>query len=65
MNTKNVKKNSDQVKEEKKIILRPFNVKIQCPDCGSIFVLNQYGEIFCIKCERVFFEDEIRNRCGL
>ena len=65
MSIKTKKKNSDQVKEEKKNVLRAFDVKIQCPDCGSIFVLNQKGEIFCNICERVFSEHEIRNRCGL
>jgi hypothetical protein len=65
MSIKIIKKNSDQVKEKKKKGVRPFDVQIQCPDCGSIFVLNQESEIFCSECERIFSENEIRNRCGL
>ena len=42
-----------------------FDIKIQCPECCSIFVLNQYGEFFCRRCDRIFREAEIRARCGL
>ena len=38
---------------------------IQCPDCGEIFVFNEKGECFCEKCDRVFFENEVRARCGV
>lgn len=45
--------------------LELYGIKIQCPDCGSIFQLNSYGEFFCRRCDRIFTEDEIRERCGL
>lgn len=40
-------------------------IKIQCPDCGNLFVFNEYGEFFCLKCERIYPEKEVRARCGL
>ncbi len=42
-----------------------FGIKIQCPDCGAIFILNEHGEYFCPKCRRVYPESEIRERCGI
>ena len=42
-----------------------YGIKIQCPDCGSIFILNEYGEYFCGSCNRIYSESEIRARCGL
>jgi len=42
-----------------------YGIKIQCPDCGSLFALNEWAEFFCPKCKRVFMEAEIRERCGL
>ena len=51
--------------EDKELQLELYGIKIQCPDCGRIFILNQYGEFFCRMCKRIFSEDEIRERCGL
>ena len=65
MSVKTSKKNPDQVKEKPKKLFSSFNVQIQCPDCGDIFVLHQEDQIFCSKCERIFTENEIRKRCGL
>ena len=45
--------------------LNIYDIKIQCPDCGNIFIMNEFGEYFCKRCNRVFPEDEIRERCGL
>jgi len=42
-----------------------YAIKIQCPDCGSIFILNEFGEYFCKHCNRIYSESEIRERCGL
>ncbi len=42
-----------------------FGIKIQCPDCDSVFILNEYGEYFCPKCRRVYPESEIRERCAI
>ena len=40
-------------------------VKIQCPDCGKLFILNPWGRYYCRKCKRLFTESEIRKRCGI
>ena len=40
-------------------------IKIQCPDCGDIFSLNNNRKYYCKKCKRIFLESEIRARCGL
>ncbi len=45
--------------------LNIYGIKIQCPDCGNIFIMDEFGEYFCKRCDRVFPEDEIRERCGL
>ncbi len=45
--------------------LNLYDIKIQCPDCGNIFIMNEFGEYFCKRCDRVFLENEIRERCGL
>lgn len=42
-----------------------YGIKIQCPGCGSIFILNEYGEYFCRCCNRIYLESEIREHCGL
>ena len=42
-----------------------FGTKIQCPDCGTIFQMNEYGECFCPRCKRVYPKSEVRERCGL
>jgi len=65
MSIKTSEKNPDQVKQKSKNLFSSFKVKIQCPDCGSIFILNQEAKIFCCECERIFSENEIRKRCGL
>ena len=61
-------KNKDIKHEETDEELSEFNlygIKIQCPDCGSIFIVNEFGEYFCKRCDRIFPENEIRERCGL
>ncbi len=64
-----LKNANNKIKSENKdpIIndLDNYGIKIQCPDCGSIFILNEYGEYFCRKCNRIFSESEIRERYGL
>jgi len=52
-------------KEAKNQQLKTYDAKIQCPDCGSIFQLDSHGEFFCRRCDRIFTEVEIRERCGL
>ena len=42
-----------------------YGIKIQCPDCGSIFILNEHREYFCRNCDKIYSESEIRERCGL
>ncbi len=42
-----------------------YDVKIQCPDCLSLFILNPWGRYYCRKCKRLFTESEIRKRCGI
>ncbi len=61
-------KNNDIKHEEKDgdfSELNIYGIKIQCPDCGNIFIMDEFGEYFCKRCDRVFPEDEIRERCGL
>ena len=65
MNFRDTVTNNNQEKKVKNLQLKIYDVKIQCPDCGSIFQLNSLGEFFCRKCERIFIEAEIRERCGL
>jgi len=43
-------------------------VEIQCPECGGILFEDASEEFklwFCDKCDTVFTETEIRERCGL
>jgi uncharacterized OB-fold protein len=40
-------------------------IEIQCPDCGDIFIPTEDGDCFCVRCNRVFQEDEVRARCGI
>lgn len=42
-----------------------IKINIQCPDCGNIFIVNEFGEYFCETCKRSFSENEIRERCGI
>ncbi len=42
-----------------------INVKIQCPDCLNLFILNRFGEHYCRHCKREYSEGEIRARCGI
>lgn len=65
MSIKTSKKNPDHVKQKSKNLFSSFKVQIQCPDCGSIFILNKEAEIYCSECKRIFSENEIRKRCGL
>ena len=65
MSIKDTNTEIDQEKEDKDQQLNIYDVKIQCPDCGSIFQLNSYGEFYCRRCDRIITEDEIRERCGL
>jgi len=65
MSIKDTITDNDREKEVKNQQLKTYDIKIQCPDCGNIFQLNSYGEFFCRKCDRIFTEDEIRERCGL
>ena len=61
-------KNNDIKHEEKDVDFSELNIygiKIQCPDCGNIFIMDEFGEYFCKRCDRVFPENEIRERCGL
>ena len=61
-------KNNDIKHEEKDgdfSELNIYGIKIQCPDCGNIFIMDEFGEYFCKRCDRVFPENEIRERCGL
>jgi rubredoxin len=53
-----------EIKSKTKRIFN-YEIRIQCPDCGSIFILNEYGEYFCKNCSRIYSESEIRARCGL
>lgn len=45
--------------------LNIYDIKIQCPDCGNIFIMDEFGEYFCKRCDHFFPENEIRERCGL
>lgn len=44
-------------------------VKIQCPECGGILgsVKNRTNDkvMFCLRCNQLYTEAEIRERCGL
>ncbi len=40
-------------------------VEIQCPECGTIYFVNTFGQYVCGRCNRIFTEEEIRERCGL
>jgi len=42
-----------------------FQIEIQCPDCGNIFILDKKKNYFCENCNRIYTEYEIRARCGL
>ena len=59
---KNKTKKKNIIKE---INLNSNNTRIQCPDCGNLFIYNEEREIYCKNCNRVFSESEIRARCGL
>ena len=66
MNIKTINNKSDQEKlNSKNTYANYIDVKIQCPNCGNIFILNSNSECFCEKCNRVYTENEIRARCGL
>ena len=66
MNIKTFNNKSDQEKfNSKNSNSDCFDVKIQCPNCGSIFILNNNREYFCEICNRVYAENEIRTHCGL
>ena len=66
MNIKTFNNKSDQEKfNSKNTNSDYFDVKIQCPNCGNIFILNNNRECFCEICNRVYTENEIRARCGL
>lgn len=45
--------------------LENYGIKIQCPDCGNLFILDPNGEYFCIYCKRIYLDAEIRERCAL
>jgi len=66
MNSKTFIKKSDQEKSNLKNSNSDcIDVKIQCPNCGNNFILNNNRECFCKICNRVYTENEIRARCGL
>ena len=66
MNIRTLSDKSDQEKvNSKKTNSDCIDVKIQCPNCGNIFILNNNKECFCEICNRVYTENEIRARCGL
>ena len=53
-----------ELKSKYKSIIKN-EIKIQCPNCGSIFILNESREYFCRNCDKIYSESEIRERCGL
>ena len=66
MNIKSIDNKSDQEKfNSKNTNVDCIDVKIQCPNCGNTFILNNNRECFCEKCNRVYTENEIRASCGL
>lgn len=66
MNTKIFKNKSKQEEFDlKNQNSEEFHVKIQCPDCGSIFIFDKEENYFCKKCKKMYTEHEIRARCGL
>ncbi len=64
MNTNDENSNQEKL-EVRNNVFKNFVIKIQCPDCGFIFILNEKREYFCYNCQRVYTENEIRARCGL
>ncbi len=56
---------NDSKSKLKKNNFKHLKIEVQCPDCGCIFRLNEEREYFCKNCNRVFYENEIRERCGL
>lgn len=66
MNNKTFNDKSDQEKVNSQNTNSDcIDVKIQCPNCGNIFILNKNSEHFCEICNRIYTENEIRAQCGL
>ncbi|MFX1525696.1 MAG: hypothetical protein ACFFCC_19490 [Promethearchaeota archaeon] len=42
-----------------------FKIYIQCPNCGNILKVNLERTYYCKKCNYIFTENEIREKCGL
>lgn len=65
----NIKTSSNKPSQEKldskPSSLNNFHIQIQCPVCGSVFVLNEKRNYYCEICNRIYTENEIRARCGL
>ena len=55
----------DDLMRNKIICETSVRIKIQCPVCGHLFIFNEYGKCYCIKCRRIYSEKEIRERCGI
>jgi hypothetical protein len=58
-------KNKESDIKKKKFTDLGYGIKVQCPDCGTLFVLDEYKEYFCKRCDRIYLEEEIRARCGI
>ena len=66
MSSRTTKNNLNRKKIKKEIIDQNYwRIKIQCPNCGSIFIFNDLGECYCIKCRKIYPESVVRERCGL
>jgi len=44
---------------------KEHQIPVQCPDCGELIRINGAKQLYCIRCNRFFDENEIRRRCGL